>query len=105
MDGMLVHRRLPPQLLLVPIYTPGSREASVLLKDTEKQNVTGRDSNLEHPALYVKLDKKSCNLFCLKSSIFISQLKFTTGHMNGRTSASDSLLSTATKGLRSVEHT
>jgi hypothetical protein len=25
---MLVHRRLPPHLLLVPIYTPGSRETS-----------------------------------------------------------------------------
>jgi hypothetical protein len=39
LDGMLVHRRLPPQLLLVPIYTTGGRQKKVLLKDTGKQNV------------------------------------------------------------------
>jgi hypothetical protein len=38
LDGMLVHRRLPPQLLLVPICTPGLREASrvkCLVQETE----------------------------------------------------------------------
>jgi hypothetical protein len=52
LDGMLVHRRLPPQLLLVPIYTPGSREAI-----HEKQNVTVRDSNRE--VLTSRYDTKS----------------------------------------------
>ena len=27
LDGMLVHRRVAPNILLVPIYTPGWREA------------------------------------------------------------------------------
>ena len=32
LDGMLVHRRLPPSILsLVPIYTPGERETQALL--------------------------------------------------------------------------
>ena len=38
LDGILVHRRLPPSNLLVPIYTSGWREAlgelSVLRKNT-----------------------------------------------------------------------
>jgi hypothetical protein len=51
--GMLVHRRLPPQLLLVPIYTPGLREASIVKclaqGHREKWNVTCQDSNRGSP--------------------------------------------------------
>jgi hypothetical protein len=55
LNGMLVHCRLPCQLLLISIYT--SKEASSYRVNTEKQNVTwprfeSRTSHSEvHPAL------------------------------------------------------
>ena len=41
LDGMLVHRRIPPKLLLVPNYSWVEKQVglSVLLKDMEKQIV------------------------------------------------------------------
>jgi hypothetical protein len=40
LDGMLVHLRQPPQLLLIPIYSPGWREVT--------RSITSLDGMLVH---------------------------------------------------------
>jgi hypothetical protein len=49
LDGILVHRRLPPQLLLVLIYIPGLRETSRVIKCLAQGHRMwpGQDSNPE----------------------------------------------------------